>query len=45
LTASATTSRTVQRAQPGGGSLHTMAMMRWRCWAESKLAAPGRCLS
>ena len=38
LTASCATSRTVQRARPLGGSLQTMAMMRWRCWFESKLA-------
>lgn len=45
LTASSATKRTVQRAAPEGGSLHTIAMMR--CFSEGAKtsAAPGRVAS
>ena len=45
LTASSATSRTVQRARPSGGSLHTMAMIRCFWLSSSTAAAPGRCFS
>lgn len=45
LTASSATSRTVQRARPSGGLLHTIAIKRCFCLSSSTSAAPGRCLS
>ena len=45
LTASSATRRTVQRARPSGGSLHTMAMIRCFWLSSSTAAAPGRCFS
>jgi hypothetical protein len=45
FTASSATSRTVQRARPAGGSLQTMAMMRFLSAGSNSVTAPGRCLS
>ena len=45
LTASCATSRTVQRARPSGGLLHTMAIKRCFCLSSSTSPAPGRCFS
>jgi hypothetical protein len=44
-TASSATSRTVHRVRPGGGSLHTRAMMRCFWLSSRKVAAPGRSFS
>jgi hypothetical protein len=45
LTASCATKRTVQRARPSGGLLHTMAIKRCFWLSSSTSAAPGRCFS
>jgi len=45
LTASCATRRTVQRARPSGGLLHTIAIKRCFWLSSSTLAAPGRCFS
>ena len=44
LTASSATRRTVQRARPSGGLLHTIAIKRCFWLSSSTSAAPGRCL-
>jgi hypothetical protein len=41
----ASLSRTLQRALPSGGWLHTMAMIRWLWPASSTRGLPGRALS
>jgi ClpP class serine protease len=45
LTASCATRRTVQRARPSGGLLHTIAIKRCFWLSLSTSAAPGRCFS
>jgi len=45
LTASSATRRTVQRARPSGGLLHTIAIKRCFWLLSRTSAAPGRCLS
>src|SRR5262249_44396698 len=45
LTASSATRRTVQRARPSGGLLHTIAIKRCFWLSSSTPAAPGLCLS
>ena len=45
FTACSATRRTVQRAAPGGGALHTIAMMRCLSEGANTSAAPGRCAS
>ena len=42
VTACSATRRTVQRAVPGGGALHTIAMMRCLSEGANTSAAPGR---
>ena len=44
LTASSATRRTVQRARPSGGLLHTIAIKRCFWLSSSTSAAPGLCL-
>ena len=45
LTASSATRRTVQRARPSGGLLHTIAIKRCFWLSSSTSAAPGLCFS
>jgi hypothetical protein len=45
FTASSATNRTVQRARPAGGSLQTIAIIRFLSAGSSSVTAPGRCLS